>query len=56
MYSVKVSKTYKWLSKDGKRDDVSASMTSVKYHEWYATDYEITHNRFGYASFMNPDD
>jgi len=50
MYSVKISKTYKW---NGKREDVSASLTSPKYEEWARTEYEITHNKFGYASFMN---
>ena len=53
MYSVKVSKTYKW---HGKREDVSAGVLSKRYEEWENTEYEITHNRFGYASFMNPDD
>ena len=53
MYAVKVSKTYKW---HGKREDVSASLSSTKYTDWLKTEYEITHNKFGYASFMNPDD
>jgi len=53
MYSVKVSKTYKV---NGKREDISASLTSNNYQIWLSTEYEITHNRFGYASFMNPDD
>ena len=53
MYSVKVSKTYKW---HGKREDVNAGEKSLNYIKWHETEYEITHNKFGYASFVNPED